>query len=669
MAQTEDGRIGKGKFLETDPLLHPAGTELFFVRPAHKNNLGSDNAPDIWLRKLATDGSWGRAINPGPPINSPAGDRPLSFSPDGNLIAVLREEGSASYLIVFRRNGRGWDEFARSQVPGFADNSRGLAFNVTSGELVFSRKVGPTGYDLSVSKLDGAGKWSPPTPLTVLNSSTDELRPAFAADGRSLYFFRSNEGWYRQDDRGLPPVRTRIPIRSRAFGLAITEPGRAGAGVVAIATDNGSTAELRLLRGAPEDYPPPGRVVLLSVDDGLELTSGRRLAVLPLTGLRRHTLFIRDAERPADGSQLDDLSQPVVPMGGLATAGRRPQPQPRSFATEGVERRIAAARAHLTELDAERNTILNDRAYPDPRPPERAGSKLDTLPPDATVRERYAADLEELNEMKRRFVQQQEARRSRRSGEEWTARSSGNTDEPYLPSIGDSYTPPVPPARQRALRQADSLDRVSRIRQGLDRTPDSFDRSWEYRLRRDLPERRRARVTEIDDEYARKLAELNDLRAELARLRGEPPAPAAPRNPAPDSSGLRPRLSAEFGAKGAAPRPADIEIPAPAASPYSNEKYTALPITFIENTAYVDGKGYEGLEVLVELVSGALQVVTIRVHTPAAMDRRSAQHLSEERAVTIRDYLVGEGIPVRRFRVQGFGNNLSDGGERVEVGL
>jgi outer membrane protein OmpA-like peptidoglycan-associated protein len=50
------------------------------------------------------------------------------------------------------------------------------------------------------------------------------------------------------------------------------------------------------------------------------------------------------------------------------------------------------------------------------------------------------------------------------------------------------------------------------------------------------------------------------------------------------------------------------------------------------------------------------------------MDRRAAQLLSEERATTIRNFLLDQAISPNNFIVTGFGNNVTGKqGERVEV--
>jgi outer membrane protein OmpA-like peptidoglycan-associated protein len=91
-------------------------------------------------------------------------------------------------------------------------------------------------------------------------------------------------------------------------------------------------------------------------------------------------------------------------------------------------------------------------------------------------------------------------------------------------------------------------------------------------------------------------------------------------------------------------------------------------ISFIPNTAYPNSRGYTGLDQLLGLIQQSTSVLEIRVHTPLDLDPRAAQLLSEERAITIRNFLADKGISSTNYKVIGFGNNITgQQEERVEV--
>ncbi|MEO0732570.1 MAG: OmpA family protein, partial [Bacteroidota bacterium] len=353
---------------------------------------------------------------------------------------------------------------------------------------------------------------------------------------------------------------------------------------------------------------------------------------------------------------------------------------------------------------------LRDRYY---RTKTAAG---DTLPPRTTAkgteaaRERYAAELAELERMKAKFRRQQNDKLQQRDRGEY--RWSETTPAPAatsteVPSIGDVYTPPIyeSPAAARQRAYADSLRMNASVRSNLygNQAPKVYEReAWENDLRRDLPRNAplsQEEAARLDADYQRKLDELAALKAELNRVNGTapPPQPQQPAYERPAATG-NPNWTTKGDPYQRTTAPTTYEQPAsnpprtygqPASSPrtYEQPAYPPTPrstyppaatnqpnpgipvgITFIYNTAYPDGIGYDGLDQLVRTVQRASGVVEVRVHTSVQLDRRAAQLLSEERALTIRNYLLEKGVNAQHFRVLGFGNNLTgQGGERVEV--
>ena len=263
----------------------------------------------------------------------------------------------------------------------------------------------------------------------------------------------------------------------------------------------------------------------------------------------------------------------------------------------------------------------------------------DTLAVAPDTRARYAEDLDELERMKEKFRQQQErkARERDRGGD-----LRGTWTDPMVEEQA-----PVAPA---SVNPRDTVQLRSSVRSGL-YTPSSESAldertDWERRMQRDLPREEPVDADEaarLDAEYARQLAELETLRAKLRESRGESP-PAVNREAPPVFE------------------PTAVTAKSPAAA-------TAVPagVTFITNTAYPNGAGYDALDALVEQIHTSSGVVEIRVHTARKLEARAAQLLSEERAVTIRNHLLKAGIARENFRVVGYGNHESAAGERVEV--
>ena len=694
--QIIDARIGSGKTAEQDPVLSPRGDQLFFTRPDHKNNQGRDDAPDVWVRTRRADGSWNRAINPGPPINSYAADRLLGFNPDGTRIAVLRD-GKERYVDVLQRDGRSWKKLARAQVPQQVGKSDDVAYNLVTGELVYASSKETGGADLYLLAPESNGTWSTPRPVVGTNTDADEGRPFFAADGRTLYFFRSSAGWLQQIDRGEDASLTRIPILSQRFTVGLDDAQRAAPAVVGLA-GSGLNAELRSMLISERDQPRPGRVVTPGTTaDEYALTSG--VLLWPGSLAATTLLFLRDDERLVNGEELSDLGQVRIPAGGVQSQNA-PEMRKVDAASE-LEYDILRYENYLTTLEAERRRVVELSRWPQGgRTALSTVGDRDTLPPGRAARrsDPHAEDLDELEAMKAKFRRQQDRRRGGNDHAEVTFRPRVDTSEVAYPRTADGYTPPPPPRNRRLARERyrrDSLDRRSQIRNGLSTPAATPDRGWEHELSRGLPSETTGRpgaaatLSQIDEEYQRQYAELERLRSELSRLRNQSsqtspggrtqaksphvtddyPTPAPPR---PYGDDRRTTPPTTYDAPDRTPAGAS-PVRAPSAPPYvepgaHQPALATSAISFIPNTAYPDGAGYGGLEQLLGYVRRAKNTVEVRIHTAVDLPRRTAQLLSEERATTVREYLIEQGIAERHFTVVGYGNNLTGkGGERVEV--
>ena len=695
IAAQQDARIGKGNATELHPVLTPNADAVYFVRPDHKNNLGKNNAADIWLRTRDAAGRWNRALNPGAPVNSYDADQLLGFSPDGEQMAILRR-GKEARIDVLTRAGRAWKQVASTQVPKQVGHSSEVAYSLVSGELIYSAP-GPDGnQDLYRVTQASTGTWSTPVPLSPLNTAADEKRPTLAADGRTLYFFRGNEGWFRQFDRGTAAELTRIPIRAHAVALGLNEAARDRPAVVALQLTTGETnGELRNLLVSAQDYPPTGRVVT-ATGNIAKLTTGRELDLLN-SPMYTTTVFVRSNERIVDGSELQDLTEERASIGGTALGASTGTTLSEGYELLQLERRAATIQANLEDLQRQRRELFvtpaDGKINPYPVLPQR-----DTFPPDSRKQETDP----ELEAMRAKLRQHQRERRKTLDGTQTSyAQRERDREAERQAAVRAEEERTLAVQRERWLR--DSLERASSVRRDLSDTRYSnTQRNWERDVQRGVrPGSRNAQAEaeRIDAEYARQLAELEQLKAELARLRGDAPrqpAVAAPNQyddrpsyPVPAPYEQQPVISNDnyppstWSARSPNGEPAPARqqagyAPVGSGRPTMEDQPTyrsapagavqRLPISFIPNTAYVDGAGYGGLEELYKSVERARGVVEIRIHTPIDMDRRHAQLLSEERATTIRDFLLERGIAERHFSVVGYGNNLTaKGGERVEI--
>ncbi|NVK64286.1 MAG: PD40 domain-containing protein [Flavobacteriales bacterium] len=104
----EDGTWGKAERLpdyintpkkEESVLIHPDGKTLYFASHGHVGMGGSD----LFMSRLQDDGTWGKPINLGYPINTPYDENSLMVSPEGEIafFASNREGGYGDLDIYY----------------------------------------------------------------------------------------------------------------------------------------------------------------------------------------------------------------------------------------------------------------------------------------------------------------------------------------------------------------------------------------------------------------------------------------------------------------------------------------------------------------------------------------------------------------------------------------
>lgn len=682
---------------EQHPVLRADGGELFFSRIDNTDNQGKDNAADIWIRGRNPDGSWGRALNPGSPVNSFAHDRALALNSRGDRIVVLRR-GATNYIDLLERKQRNWRIAATWPLPEDAASTFDLTFDLNGQRIVYS-KLGSNGvYNLYEREALTDGEWSEEEELTLLNGTNDTTNPQMAADGRTLYFRQDRQWWY-QSERDLPAVPSVVSSLVKQVSVS------AGPEEPAIAVEENAAGQNQLLKlslsGSGEPIPAELTRGYLSVPPApgnsvaaIRLASGKQLMVYP-DKLQRYEVFLRPGEEIlTDANNATAANSVGNPGNQLADTG--PPGITDAAAIQQLESNIAARELALRQLSLERRRY--DQAVPRETDPELEALRsryaattgaVDTLPPTGhPVRDKYARELRELEQMKAKFRRQQEDKLRQRSGSRshyWTDKSTTPASVPNaqpqapVPGIGEVYTPaPVVDPRQQAYqKRQDSLRYGATVRSGLypDRQPAAYEReAWENQVRQDLPRQEALTPQEaarLDREYQRQQQELAAMRDKLQRMQAPATGQEVPASWSAKSTPevyATPATSTPVVPYGHTAYPPATTAPS-APRPVSTVPGVAAGISFIENTAYPDGAGYAGLDQLVRQLNNQVTgVLEVRVHTSAELDRRAAQLLSEERALSIRNYLLEQSVPAHLFKVIGFGNNLTgSGGERVEV--
>ena len=131
-------------------------------------------------------------------LNQPGNKLEAAFSPNGTLMVLVREgTGEAGDdLFLSSWDGRLWSPPQPLTSLNSPKNDRGPAFSRDGNFLYFAsdREGGLGGYDIYVASRDGTG-WGNAKPLEdKVNSASNELGPAPSADGKRLFFSSDRNG-------------------------------------------------------------------------------------------------------------------------------------------------------------------------------------------------------------------------------------------------------------------------------------------------------------------------------------------------------------------------------------------------------------------------------------------------------------------------------------------
>lgn len=217
--------LGQGvnsEYPESHPLLSANGEQLFFARTSHPQNIGMENRADVWVSHRNEDGSWGRAINLGRPVNDSGENYPVGVTNNGRtLFLYSREAGKTGVVYRSDLNGRIWSRPRLLSINGMQDIGEILHFQVSlDGQYAFLTAAKDEGEaDIFVSQKLAEQRWSKPFSLgEQINTDQHEARAFLAPDGQSLFFIRrinGKEEWFfsrrtgpeKKWDQWSPPVR------------------------------------------------------------------------------------------------------------------------------------------------------------------------------------------------------------------------------------------------------------------------------------------------------------------------------------------------------------------------------------------------------------------------------------------------------------------------------
>lgn len=193
------------KGTESVPRISADGKRLYFKSVDREGGLGGE---DIWYSDKQPDGTWGTPVL-FTELCTNSHETMYSMSADGNIVILFGNypgsfgNGDLFYSV---KTVTGWS--APCNLGGIINTKNWEAQASVSPDgktLVFTSDYSGLpghvgGYDLYVTHLTETG-WTKPANLgRTINTTSGENRPAFAADGKTLYFSSSGHPGFGGSD-------------------------------------------------------------------------------------------------------------------------------------------------------------------------------------------------------------------------------------------------------------------------------------------------------------------------------------------------------------------------------------------------------------------------------------------------------------------------------------
>ncbi|MED5586486.1 MAG: hypothetical protein VYB61_09035 [Verrucomicrobiota bacterium] len=131
-------------------------------------------------------------------LNKAGNKLEAAFSPNGTMMVLVRKGAgeTGDDLFLSSWDGRLWSPPQPLTSLNSAQNERGAAFSRDGNFLYFSsdREGGHGGYDIYVASRDATGWGNVKLLEDTVNSASNELGPAPSADGKKLFFSSDRNG-------------------------------------------------------------------------------------------------------------------------------------------------------------------------------------------------------------------------------------------------------------------------------------------------------------------------------------------------------------------------------------------------------------------------------------------------------------------------------------------
>ncbi len=190
------------------PVLTPDESVMFFVRKGDPVNIGyaeNHNDEDIWYSLRQPDGSWGKAVHMGPPLNTKNYDGVRAINSTAThlyLQNIYHTDGTGEkgFSVSIKQPDGSWSFPEPLDIDNYYNDTTIAMMTISSDEktmiLSLQRKDSKGQHDFYVSHNLGGLHWSEPEHIAELSTPLDEISPFLAYDDHTLYFSSNGRGGY-----------------------------------------------------------------------------------------------------------------------------------------------------------------------------------------------------------------------------------------------------------------------------------------------------------------------------------------------------------------------------------------------------------------------------------------------------------------------------------------
>lgn len=192
---------------EGGPSISADGRVLFYTACDRPDGRGSC---DIYLAQRMPDGNWGKPINLGSPINTPAWESQPSFSSDGKTLYFIRGSYNRErkrmmdiFVSTFQEDMTWSEPVKLTELLNTPGQEESVFIHPDNQTLYFASDGHPGmgGKDMFLSRRTADGEWGEPVNLGYpLNTQADENSLVVSSDGRKAWFASDRSGGYGKLD-------------------------------------------------------------------------------------------------------------------------------------------------------------------------------------------------------------------------------------------------------------------------------------------------------------------------------------------------------------------------------------------------------------------------------------------------------------------------------------